>query len=149
MTAEHTMLRDLVPHQGASLFLDRVLAHDATATVCSVDILNQRWLKNSDRCVSSWLAVEYMAQCMTVHESLRARMENLPRESGMLVGFANLQLATRRFDARQRLRVKTEPCRGRIGLRVFSHNCRVFENESEPLAEARLTIALERPTEEK
>jgi len=149
MTTVNTMIRNLIPHQGNSLLLDQILEHDATATICSVDFLNQRWLKNPDRSVSSWLAVEYMAQCMTVHESLRAQTEHLPRETGMLIALSNLHLRTRYFDAGQQLRVKTEPSRGRIGLRVFSHVCRVFEDESEPLAQARLTIALERPAAQK
>ena len=144
-----TTIRDLLPHRGSSLLLDQILEHDATATVCSVDLSNQRWLRNPDNSVSSWLAVEYMAQCMTAHEGLRAQAEHLPREAGMLVALSNLHLKTRSFDAGQQLRVKTEPSRGRIGLRVFSHICRVFENENDPIAQARLTIALERPAAQK
>jgi predicted hotdog family 3-hydroxylacyl-ACP dehydratase len=135
-------LNELIPHRGDSLFIDRVVEHHETGTTCTINLDGQYWLKRPDGRVPGWLAVEYMAQCMTVHESIRSRVLGHPRESGMLVAVFNLKLYVSYFEPGLALRARSIPLRGGVGLRVFSHSGVIFAEEKRPLAEARLTIAL-------
>ena len=140
---------ELLPHRGKVLLLDRVLEHDTESTTTRVSIERQTWLKREDGSVASWVAVEYMAQCIATHEGIRAYVGGGPRVRGSLAAAVGVRLYRSYFEAGEFLRVRTRRARGRPGLGVISHFCTVHEDrptgEGQLLAEGRLSIAIPKP----
>jgi predicted hotdog family 3-hydroxylacyl-ACP dehydratase len=149
----------LMPHRGVVVLLDRVLRHAADETEARVSIGKQRWLKREDGSVASWLAVEYMAQCVAAHEGLLALAEGRPPPQGFLVGVTALRVEVAEFEADAELRVRSGRLRGSPSLGALSHRCELFieaaeprgERESgstdtarRPVAEARLSVSVAR-----
>jgi predicted hotdog family 3-hydroxylacyl-ACP dehydratase len=141
-------IRELIPHRGESILIDRVIEHDGDSTTTGVVVGSQRWLRQRDGSVASWLAIEYMAQCIAAHEGLLARAAGHSLPLGFLVGVKGLRLGVSRFDRDEELRVQTRRIRGRPGLGVLSHSCAISLDgdgpEAEPIAEGRLLIVVER-----
>ena len=146
MSADLPPVCELVPHRGIVLLLDRILEHDGKSTEAQVSVERQNWLKRSDGSVGSWLAVEYMAQCIAAHEGLLARAEGRPFPRGFLVAVTGVRLYQPEFEAGDVLRVRARRLRGRHGLGVLSHTCTIhkdFDTEDERLlAEGRLSISV-------
>ena len=144
--AEFPHISELVPHRGPILLLDEVVDHDGESTVSRVDIASQSWLKREDGSVDSWLALEYMAQCVSAHEGLRALAEGRSPPFGYLVNATRLAIRRTRFKADESLYVRVRRVRGRPGLGVLSHRCTLHASRitdaSAPLAEGRLTMSL-------
>ena len=122
---EFPAIEELIPHRGPVVLLDRILRHDSTSTDAQVSVADQRWLKRDDGSVASWLAVEYMAQCVAAHEGLIALEEGRPPPSGFLVGVTGLRLEAFEFASDARLRVSSRRVRGRPALGALSHQCRL------------------------
>ena len=101
---------ELLPHQGKVLLLDRVLEHDAQSTTTRVSIERQTWLKRDDGSVASWVALEYMAQCIAAHEGIRAHLRGVPPFRGSLAAAVGVRLYRSYFEAGEFLRVHTR-CR--------------------------------------
>jgi len=139
-------MSELIPHRGEVLLLDRVLEHDVESTTTRVAIERQTWLKRGDGSVSSWVALEYMAQCIAAHEGIRAHLEGRPPVRGSLASAAGVHLYRSCFDAGEFLRVRTRRMRGRPGIGMISHFCTVHEDsesgEGRLLAEGRLSISV-------
>ena len=142
-------ISELVPHHGASMLLDRVIAHERRRTVVGVMAGSQRWLRGRDGSTASWLAVEYMAQCVAAHEGLLALAEGRARWDGFLVRVRGLQLGLPSFPSGQQLRVEAKWVRGREGLGILSYDCEILAEGEAPgdnrLAEGCLSFAVERP----
>jgi predicted hotdog family 3-hydroxylacyl-ACP dehydratase len=138
---------EVLPHRSPVLLLEQLVEHDARATSARVTAGGAAWMRRVDGSVPSWLALEYMAQCVAAHEGLLARDEGRPLPRGFLVGARGLLLHTASLGAGQRLRVSVRRVRGRPGLGVLSHTCwlhqeRSGRREGELLAEGRLSVAL-------
>jgi predicted hotdog family 3-hydroxylacyl-ACP dehydratase len=138
---------ELIPHHGDSILLSRVTHHDADATRASVVVSDQRWLKRPDGSVASWLAVEYMAQCIGAHEGLVAHEECRQIDVGFLVRVSELRLTVPRFERDDVLEVRTRRVRGRPGIGALAHQCSIhrMDDREELLAEGRLMLAIPRP----
>jgi predicted hotdog family 3-hydroxylacyl-ACP dehydratase len=143
-------IRELLPHQGKVLLLDRVLEHDPESTTTRVSIERQTWLKREDGSVASWVALEYMAQCIAAHEGIRAHLSGSRPVPGSLAAVVGVRLYRSYFRAGEVLRVRTRLVRGRPGLGVLSHFCTVHEDrptgEGQLLVEGRLSIAIPKPS---
>ena len=143
-------MRELLPHQGKVLLLDRVLEHDPESTTTRVSIERQTWLKREDGSVASWVALEYMAQCIAAHEGIRAYLSGSPPVPGSLAAVVGVRLYRSYFRAGEVLRVRTRLVRGRPSLGVISHFCTVHEDrptgEGQLLVEGRLSIAIPKPS---
>ena len=143
-------LARLMPHRGGMLLLERVLEHDGDSTLARVVVGGQSWLQREDGSVPSWLALEYMAQCVAAHEGLRARAEGRPPPLGFLVAAHGLRLHRANFAADALLRVRARRLRGRPGLGVLSHQCSVHgvgeDGNDALLAEGRLSVSLPGPS---
>lgn len=139
-------VRELIPHRDPVLMLGEVLAHDGKATSVSVDVGSQLWLTNRDGSVSSWVALEYMAQAIAVHEGLLERAQGRPLPRGFLLATRNLRLECARFAAHEALRVTAERVRGRPGLGVLSHACEVEivagERRGQVVAQGRISVSV-------
>ena len=147
--AELPPIEDLVPHRGESLLLDCVLEHDDESTVVRVVVGSRKCLEKADGTIAPWVALEYMSQCIAAHESLLAADGSGPPTPGYLTAAVGVRLHRSRFEAGERLRVRTRRVRGRLGLGVFSHFCTVHQEDEagdgKLLAEGRLTISIMRP----
>ena len=141
---------ELVPHAGGVILLDRVLEHDGESTTARVTVAKQTWLKRADGSVASWVALEYMAQCIAAHEGIRARVEGRPPVRGSVSAAFGVRLYRSRFGADEVLRVRTNRMRGRPGLGVLSHYCAIHEDGEAGkdllLAEGRLSISIAQPS---
>lgn len=137
---------EVLPHRSPVLLLERLVEHDSRATTARVTVGEAAWLRRADGSVPSWLALEYMAQCVAAHEGLLARDEGRPLPRGFLVGAHGLLLHSASLSAGLRLCVRARRARGRPGLGVLSHACALYQEqtgrEAEVLAEGRLSVAL-------
>lgn len=146
-------LEELIPHRDRVVLLDRILRHDADSTDALVSIAKQRWLKREDGSVASWLAVEFMAQCVAAHEGLLALDEGRLPPAGFLVGVTALRIETEGFAPDAELRVTSRRLRGRPSLGALSHQCQLFgfdaadEAAGRLLAQARLSVSVPREPE--
>lgn len=147
--AEFPAVSDLVSHRGEMVLLDRLLEHDGQSTTARVAVGDQRWLRSVDRTIPAWLALEYMAQCVSAHEGMLARAEGRPLPRGLLIGVSGLRFHRPSFPAESVLRVHASRVGGRPGLGVLSHACRVHADsagrEGDLLVEGRLTVAVAWP----
>ncbi|MED5261138.1 MAG: hypothetical protein VX574_01885 [Myxococcota bacterium] len=139
-------LQELLPHRGMSLLLDQVLAHDGAKTTCSIGLKDQVWLKNADGRIANCLTLEYMAQCVAAHESIRAWLAGHPADIGMIAAVSDMQVHVPVLEPNQKLRVSSAHIRGNRKLRAFRHACSVFDENDATVAESRITIALGTPT---
>ena len=142
---------ELIPHRGESILIDQVIAHDVDTTCVQLTIGKEACLRRPDGSVPSWLAVEYMAQCVAAHEGLLARAAGRSLSLGFLISVSKLRLEWPHFPSEKRFYVRVKKIRGGPRLGVISHRCEIyagidFENQS-PVAEGRLTIALDRSGE--
>jgi predicted hotdog family 3-hydroxylacyl-ACP dehydratase len=137
---------EVVPHQGRVLLLDCVLEHDKEATTVSIDVGRQTWLTRDDGSVASWVALEFMAQCVAAHEGVCALLEGRPPIRGSLAAASGLRLYRSSFEAGSMLHVHTRRIRGRPGLGAISHFCTIREakefGEGPLLAEGRLSFSI-------
>ena len=144
--AELPPIEGLVPHRGQSLLLDCVLEHDDERTVVRVVVGSSKCLEKPDGTIAPWVAIEYMSQCIAVHESLLAEDDSGPPTPGYLTTAIGVRLHRSRFEVGECLRVRTRRARGRLGLGVLSHFCTVHEEnegvEGRLLVEGRLTITI-------
>ena len=144
--AEFPDVRELIPHRDPVLMLGEVLAHDGKATSVSVDVGSRQWLTNRDGSVSSWIALEYMAQAIAVHEGLLERAEGRRPPRGFLLSTRDLRLDCARFASHEALCVTAQRVRGRPGLGVLSHACEVRiaagERRGRIVARGRISVSV-------
>jgi predicted hotdog family 3-hydroxylacyl-ACP dehydratase len=140
----------LVPHQGDVLLIDRIIRHDDESTVAGVSVRKQQWLTQEDGSAPPWTALEYMAQCIALHEGIRAHLENLPPARGLLAAVTGLDLYCVRFGRSAALRVHARRVRGRPGLGAVSYACAIYvdidHGDGRLLAEGRLSMSVPRGT---
>jgi len=131
-------IEELVPHAAGMLLLDRVLEHDSDATRCAVRVDDSVLFRSDDGSVPSWLAVEYMAQCVAAHAGLLARARGEKPKPGLLLGSRRLVLRRPTFESGGLLEVRA---RHGTGSSAMAFHCEVREREgTEPLVEGRLNV---------
>jgi len=127
----------LLPQKGPMRLLSRVLEHAPEQTVCAADTARSELFREPDGSVPSWIAREYMAQCMAVHAGLVARSRGEAVQPALLLGSRRLLLAVDRFAAGCTLRISARHHHGERGLVAF--DCEVRDEAgSDLLAEGRL-----------
>jgi len=132
-------IRELVPHSGAMVLLDRVLSADAENLCAEVSIhAGSVFYDAPSAGVGSWVGVEYMAQAIAAYAGYQARLTGGPVKIGFLLG-------ARRYDAQ----VPVFPCdsvlqvhvhqvlQGENGLGAFE--CRI-EMAGAMLAQSTITV---------
>jgi predicted hotdog family 3-hydroxylacyl-ACP dehydratase len=119
--------------------LGPVLDHSPSHTVCSVDCGESDLFREADGSIPAWLAIEYMAQCIGVHEGLEKHARSEGPNVGFFVGSRRVVLHADRFAPGERLRVRAEAIRRGGGLFIFA--CRVErEAEASVLAEGQISV---------
>jgi predicted hotdog family 3-hydroxylacyl-ACP dehydratase len=138
-------LHAALPHRGRALLLDRIERHDERATTCVVEVGDDAWLARADGSVPAWIGIEYMAQCIAVHEGCRARAAGRPPGTGFLAGVRDARFERAAFCAGDSLRVSVERLRGRPGLGALAYQCEIRatgEPDASVIARAQLTVVL-------
>jgi predicted hotdog family 3-hydroxylacyl-ACP dehydratase len=129
----------LLPHRGAMRLLRRVIAHDEGETTCAVDPADSVLFRRRDGSVPAFVAIEYMAQCIAAHGGLVAQQRGEDVRPGLLLGARRLALHAASFAPDVELRVAARHVRGDASG-MFQFDCRLWANESDPLAEGRLNV---------
>lgn len=153
----------LLPHRGCAILLERVLEHDATTTVCSVDLQAGAAFRSADGSMPAPIGLEYMAQAIAAHGGLLARSEAAAaraaagecREAGepaeprpgFFVGARRVAFKTDRFEAGRPLVVTARHLRGTSGLIAFDCSIR-GAGDAEPMVSGVLTVYLLKSFEE-
>jgi len=130
-------IRDLLPHSGPMVLLDRVVAAD-DESLCAEVRVRADSLFYVDGAIGGWVGLEYMAQAIGAYAGYRTRLRGEPVRIGYLLG-------TRHYECKQ-------PCFALGSLlkicvkRVFqsdeglaSFDCHI-EDEKGGLASANVTV---------
>ena len=132
-------MRELVPHAGDMVLLDRVLAagqDDLTAEVT----IGPGTMFFDGAGVGSWVGIEYMAQAIAAHAGYLARQRGEPVKVGFLLGARRYTASVPLFPAGACLHVHAHHAlQGENGLAAFE--CRIEDGASGALlANATITV---------
>jgi predicted hotdog family 3-hydroxylacyl-ACP dehydratase len=102
-----------LPHAGPMRWIERVVAHDAGATLCE-GRFGDAAPRRGDGYAPAWLALELLAQGMACQGGLAAGDAATLR--GLLVGARRIELRTRGFAPDEALWVHVRHLRGEVGF---------------------------------
>ncbi|HET9917440.1 MAG TPA: hotdog family protein [Candidatus Binatia bacterium] len=130
-------IRDLLPHSGPMVLLDRVVAADDENLCAEVRVCADS-LFYVDGGIGGWVGLEYMAQAIGAYAGYRARVRGEPVRIGYLLG-------TRHYECKQPIFVLGSLLKIYV-KRLFqsdeglaSFDCHI-EDEKGTLASANLTV---------
>lgn len=140
-------ISELLPHRGAAVLLDRVLAHDATSTSCAADPGRAVLYRDADGRVPSYVGLELMAQTVAVHGGLSDREAGRPTRPGFFLGSRRLVFRRSHFEPGCILEITVRHLRGSAGLLAFDCELREAGHSSqgsgeEPMVSGVLTVYL-------
>jgi len=135
-------IRELVPHSGAMVLLDRVVSADDDNLCAEVRIHAGSMLAEAHG-VGAWVGIEYMAQAIAAHAGWKAWQKNQDVKVGFLLGSRKYQAGVPLFALGSVLRVHVHRVlQGENGLGAF--DCRIDDAEAAPgapsLATATVTV---------
>lgn len=136
-------IRQLVPHAGPMVLLDRVLEADENAICATVGIDADSLFYSADAGgVGCWVGVEYMAQAIAAHAGFLAWRKGHPIQVGFLLGARKYATTVPAFAAGSTLYVRAHlVLRGENGLSAF--DCTIARSPdagAAALASATLTV---------
>ena len=85
-------VKPFVPHRGAMMLLDRLVAIGIEHVACEWSISEENAFLQPGRGVPAYVGIEYMAQAVAVHAGARALADGNPPPLGFLLG-------TRKFES--------------------------------------------------
>lgn len=139
---EFPAMLEIVPQAGAMVLLSRVLHHEETRTVCSVEIEEQTLFRDASGEVPAWIGLEYMAQCIAAHSGLVGRAAGIPPRLGFLLGSRRVSFYAPCYRRGQTLRATARRVWGKTSGMV-SWDCSLEDADTgELLAEGRLNCFL-------
>ena len=132
-------IRELVPHQGPMVFLDRVLEAD-DGKLCAEVTIGPDTVFCDGSGVGSWVGIEYMAQAIAAHAGFLAHFRGEAVKVGFLLGSRRFHCAVPLFAHGSVLRVHVQRVlQGENGLGAF--DCRIEDAASGAvLATATVTV---------
>ncbi|MCC7599506.1 hotdog family protein [Janthinobacterium sp. FW305-129] len=132
-------IRELVPHSGPMVLLDRVLSADAENLCAEVAIhAGSVFYEATSAGVGSWVGIEYMAQAIAAHAGYLARLAGAPVKIGFLLGARRYEAQVPLFVNGSVLQVHVQQAlQGENGLGAFE--CRI-EMAGAVLAQATITV---------
>lgn len=136
-------IRQLVPHAGPMVLLDRVVEVDDNALCATVAIDADSMFYSADMAgVGSWVGVEYMAQAIAAHAGYLAWRAGRPVQVGFLLGARKYGATVPAFAAGSTLYVRAAlVLRGENGLSAFDCSIALAREAGAPaLASATLTV---------
>lgn len=116
-------VRELVPHSGAMLLLDRVLSAD-TDNLCAEVRIHAGSTLAGDGGVGAWVGIEYMAQAIAAHAGWLASQRGEAVKVGFLLGSRKYACGVPLFVTGSVLQVHVHRVlQGENGLGAF--DCRI------------------------
>lgn len=132
-------IRTLVPHEGAMVLLDRLLAADEE-TACIEVSIHAGTLFCDGQGVGAWVGVEYMAQAIAAHAGYAAHLRGEPVKVGFLLGARRYSCSQSAFALGSVLHIHVRrEVQGDNGLSAFE--CRI-EDAATAAVVATATIAV-------
>ena len=137
VTQEFLPIENYVPHRGAMLLLDRLLAADDESAVAEVTVPRDG-LYLQDEGMPAWVGLEYMAQTVAAWAGWRALQAGKSVKLGFLLGTRKFDAGTDFFapDTRLTVHVLCELV-GDNGLGMFDCTIRIHD---EVRATARISV---------
>lgn len=135
---------ELLPHEAPMVLVDEVCEFDGERAVCRVTIRPESMFVEAGR-VRAAVALEYMAQCVGVCTSLRARARGEPLGSGYLVGAREVRFETAYFEIGEELLV--EATLTYDGRELGSFTCIVTRGDA-VVVSGTLNVYRQRPKED-
>ena len=130
-------IRDLVPHSGAMILLDRLVAAD-DESLCAEVLVRPNSLFLVDGAIGGWVGLEYMAQAIGAFAGYRARLRGEPVRIGYLLGTRHYECTQPCFALGSRLRIYVKRVlQSQDGLAAF--DCRI-DDENGMVASANVTV---------
>jgi len=129
---------ELVPHEGALLLIDEVLASDDDH-IRAVAIVRRDcpfWVH--DRGIPGYLAFEFMAQAISAQDGLERRKIGQSPQLGFLLGSRKYAVATDWFEDGERLEITARAVLNEGELRAFA--CTVSGRGTPNLATALVNV---------
>ncbi|WP_347176276.1 hotdog family protein [Undibacterium sp. TS12] len=132
-------VRDVVPHSGEMVLLDRLLAVD-DETLCAEVRIESGTLFCDANGVGSWVGIEYMAQAIAAHAGYLATIKGEPVKVGFLLGSRRYEASVPLFALGSVLHIHVlRAMQGDNGLGAFE--CRIEDSTSRTvLANATVTV---------
>ncbi len=130
-------LRDLLPHSGPMVLLDRLVAAD-DESLCAEVRVRADSLFFVDGAVGGWVGLEYMAQAIGAFAGYRARRRGEPVRIGYLLGTRRYECKQPSFALGSRLEIYVKRVlQSEDGLAAF--DCRI-NDENGLVASANVTV---------
>lgn len=130
-------IRDLLPHSGPMVLLDRVVAAD-DESLCAEVRVRADSLFFVDGAVGGWVGLEYMAQAIGAFAGYRARRRDEPVHIGYLLGTRRYECKQPSFALGSRLEIYVKRVlQSEDGLAAF--DCRI-DDENGMVASANVTV---------
>lgn len=127
-----------LPHRGAMLLIDRVIATDHDHAVAEVDVpLDGLFVRNG--VVPSWIGIEYMAQTIAAWAGGRAMASGEPPAVGYLLGTRRYEAHGGDFAAGASLRISVR-CLLATSSGIGQFDCTIEDTAARTLATARLSV---------
>ena len=130
-------IRALIPHSGAMVLLDRVIAVDEESLCAEVRIRPDSLFCAASG-VGAWVGLEYMAQTIAAFAGYTAYLRGEPAKPGFLLGARRYECTVPMFNLGSLLRIHVRRVlQSENGLGSF--HCRIEDDEQE-IATATLTV---------
>jgi predicted hotdog family 3-hydroxylacyl-ACP dehydratase len=138
MSCDFLSIENYVPHRGAMLLVDRLLAAHDDGAVAEVTVPRDGLFLH-DAGMPSWVGIEYMAQTVAAWAGWRALQKGQAVQIGFLLGSRKYETAQAFFAPGTRLTVSVHrELMGDNGLGMF--DCRIHDADETPLATARIAV---------
>ena len=137
-------IRSLVPHSGAMVLLDRVIAAD-DETLCAEVTIRPDTMFLNEHGVGTWVGVEYMAQAIAAHAGYIANLRGDSVKVGFLLGARRYECSRSSFALGNVLHVHVKRMlQSENGLGAFECHIDVV-NEANEVSAATATITVFQP----
>ena len=131
-------MAELVPHSGAMILLDRILASAPGSLTSGVIVRDDGIFSDDDGAVSATVGIEYMAQTIAAYAGLRALRTGGRVRLGLLLGVRGYRSPVSHFFPGDELAVTVRSVvEGANGLGVF--DCEINGDDGLHIS-ARLTV---------
>jgi predicted hotdog family 3-hydroxylacyl-ACP dehydratase len=92
-------IEEFIPHRGAMLLVQEVVACDADSIVVRAGVPRAAWYVDEEGLMPAWIGLELMAQAIAAHAGVQGRLRGSPPRRGMLVGCRAYRAAVPSFGA--------------------------------------------------
>lgn len=101
-------IKDLIPHRGCNLLLEKVLQADSASITASGQVPPSGWYLEQDKTMPSWIGIELMAQAIAAHIGLENQQRGGPVRPGMLIGCKSFEILAPGLGISEKFCVRAE-----------------------------------------